>query len=521
MSQSGDTKNRAAEGPSGRHAFVSMHGVTKRYGATLALSDVDFDCHPGEIHAVLGENGAGKSTLMRLLSGAIQPTAGEIRLDGNSIDLSTPRAAQQRGIVCIFQELSLSSDLTVGENILLGAPGVGWGFVPTSRLRDARAVLDRIGGREIDLSTLVGDLSLAERQQVEITKAIWRDPKLLILDEATSALTANIVDKVFALLREARDKGVSILFISHRFHEVEAIADRISVFRSGRHIRTFEAGALSQREIIDLMIGQPIGELFPPRSPESSAQTVLEVKDLSVAGDFEEINLIARRGEIIGIGGLDGQGQAKFMQALFGIIRGVTGELVIHGETCRITSPQRAKSRKIGLAMLPEDRKTEGLIPSMSIRENVEMAALGRHPFGLFDFDNGISETVYTSFIDELELVYSSFDAPISSLSGGNQQKIALIKWLALAPGCLLLLDPTRGIDVKTKAQIYRLMRRLSADGMAVVLLSTDYDELVHLCDRVSIFYKRRVASVLQGETLTPDRVLSSSMGLSVEPDAA
>ena len=514
MSQRADSARTVEEKPAPSPPLVSMRGVGKRYGATTALSEVDFSCHRGEIHAVLGEDGAGKSTLMKLLSGVVAPTTGEIFVEGQPVSLPTPSAAQKRGIVCMFQELSLSPDLTVGENILLGAPGAGWGFVPTSSLHKARSLLDQIGGEDIELSTLVAHLSLAEKQQVEIAKVLLRDPQLLILDEATSALNSHIVDKVFALIRGLRDEGTSILFISHRFHEVEAIADRVSVFRSGRHVRTFAAGTLSQREIINLMIGQPLEELFPPRQAERSGETVLEVKGLSAGDDFAAIDLIAQRGEIIGLGGLDGQGQTKFMQALFGLLDGVQGEIIIRGKTRSIRSPKRAKSRDFGLAFVPEDRKSEGLIPALSIRENMEMAALGRHPYGLLHLDSGIADSTYLDLIGELELVYSSLDAPIASLSGGNQQKVALIKWLALAPDCLLLLDPTRGIDVKTKGQIYRLLRRLSTAGMAVVLLSTDYDELVQLCDRVSIFYRGRITSVLEGETLTPERVVSASMGL-------
>ena len=501
--------------------FVTMHGVTKRYGATVALEDVAFSCTAGEIHAVLGENGAGKSTLMKLLAGVIRPTEGHIAIDGREVRLTSTAVAQGLGIVCIFQELSLSPDLTVGENILLGAPGVGWGVLPRGRLTRARALLDRIGGEGIDLRRRVADLTLGERQQVEIVKGLIRDPRLLILDEATSALTASVVEKVFGLMRELRDQGVSILFISHRFHEVDALADVVSVFRSGRHIRTFPNHSLSHGEIINLMIGQRMDELFPPRLDRAPGSPVLEVEDLRLDGEFDGISLTVRHGEILGLGGLDGQGQTKVLQALFGCMKRVGGTVRVNGRACEIASPRHAKSREIGLALVPEDRKTEGLIPGMSIRENLEMAALGRHPLGLLARPNGIGEDTYRDLMGELELVFGHLDDPVTSLSGGNQQKIALIKWLALSPECLLLVDPTRGIDVKTKAQIYRLLRRLAADGMAVVLLSTDYDELVQLCDRVAIFYQGRVSRELAGEALTPEGVIAASMGLREAGDAA
>ncbi|KAJ55465.1 sugar ABC transporter ATP-binding protein [Actibacterium mucosum KCTC 23349] len=493
-------------------AFVAMKGVSKLYGATKALTGVDFACEPGQIHAVLGENGAGKSTLMKLMSGVIQPTEGVIELNGTPVTLPSPRAAQAAGIVCMFQELSLAADLSVGENILLGAPGTGWGFLPRGRLARARKLLDRIGGEAIALGARIEALTLGERQQVEIVKALMRAPKLLILDEATSALTSTIVDKVFDVLRELKAQGVAILFISHRFHEVEAIADRVSVFRSGQHIDSFAAGSRSQAQIIDLMIGQPMDELFPPRNAGDIGDEVLKVEGLRLPGGFEDINLTARHGEIVGIGGLDGQGQGKFLQALFGIMKGVQGRIEVNGVPRSITSPRDAASA--GIAFVPEDRKTEGLIPNMSIGENLQLSALSRFRGGLIGRGNGIDPAAYDALIAELELKFAGLDAPVSSLSGGNQQKVALIKWLALAPDCLLLLDPTRGIDVKTKAQIYRLMRRLSAQGMAVVLLSTDYDELVNLCDRVLVFYNGQIARSLSGDALTPEAVVAASMGV-------
>lgn len=493
--------------------FVAMKGVSKTYGATKALTEVDFTCRQGEIHAVLGENGAGKSTLMKLLSGVIAPTEGVIEMNGRAVVLPSPRAAQAAGIVCMFQELSLASDLSVGENILLGAPGTGWGLMPRGALAQARVMLDRIGGEDIALNARAEALTLGERQQVEIVKALMRSPKLLILDEATSALTSHIVDKVFDVLRELRDQGVAILFISHRFHEVEAIADTVSVFRSGRHIDSFPAGSRTQGQIIDLMIGQPMDALFPPRDAGAIGDAVLQVDGLSLSGAFQGINLTARRGEIVGLGGLDGQGQGKFLQALFGIMKGVEGQIAVNGVQRRITSPRAAADA--GIAFVPEDRKTEGLIPGMSIHENMQLSALGRYTGGLIGRGNGIAPAVYADLIAELELKFSGPGAPVTSLSGGNQQKVALIKWLALSPDCLLLLDPTRGIDVKTKAQIYRLMRRLSAAGMAVVLLSTDYDELVNLCDKVLVFYNGRVAATLSGDGLTPEAVVAASMGVS------
>lgn len=501
--------------------FLEMRGVSKFFGGTPALNRVDFSCQAGEVHAILGENGAGKSTLMKLLAGSLTPNEGEILLEGKPTRMVSPGFAQSKGIICMFQELSLSPDLTVGENIILGANGAKFGFYKKDRLSNARQLLDFIHGDHISFADRISSLSLAERQQVEIVKAFARDPRLIILDEATSALTATVVKKVFELVRGARDSNTTVLFISHRFHEVEEIADRISVFRSGEHVKTFPAGELSRDEIIHLMIGQPLQHLYPEKIPVLNDETLIDIKAFTIEGCFRDIDLKARRGEIIGIGGLDGQGQQEFMIALFGVIRGLQGTLTINDQDRSIRSPKKAKSRDIGLALSPEDRKTEGLIPDMSIKENMQLAALGRHPFGLLTLGSGIEHEEYMQLIDELELVYSSLGQKMTSLSGGNQQKVALIKWLVLNPSCILLVDPTRGIDVKTKAQIYKILRKLSQGGKAVILLSTDHEELVRLCDRVAVFYNGRIARNLEGSDLTSENVVSASMGLSGEQRAA
>lgn len=497
--------------------LIALAGISKTYGAVTALRDVDFTCEAGTIHAILGENGAGKSTLMKLLSGVIAPTSGTIRLDGVPVGFSGTRDAANHGIVCMFQELSLMPSLTVGDNIVLARPRTMFGFVRRAAYRDAAACLAMIGAERIRLDSLISELTLAERQLVEIAKALYQKPRLLILDEATSALGADAVERVFSVIRRLRDQGTCVLFISHRFHEVHALADRISVFRNGAHVKTFSAGTVDHQGIVSLMIGQSMEQLFPQRRPAVPADVapLLSVRHMSWAGELDDVTFDVRPGEIYGLGGLEGQGQQRVLEAIFGILNGVSGAVEIAGKPFNRRSPFRAKAADVGIAFIPEDRKTEGMIPGLSIEDNMRLAGIGRD--GILSSDNVAREAHYEALLHRLELVYGQMSDPVSSLSGGNQQKVLLAKWLALKPRCLLLLDPTRGIDVKTKAQIYQLLSDLADAGVAIVLQSTDYEELVHLCARVAVFYHGRIARELSGDTLTPENLISAAMGLGSE----
>lgn len=488
---------------------VRLSGVSKIYGATRALSDVDFACYGGEIHAILGENGAGKSTLIKLMSGVIQPTEGSIEVDGQVSILASPAKAVARGLVCMFQELSLVPDLTVRENLMLGAPGTGLGWLNSGVIPRAKAILEQIDGESIRLSKRVADLSLAERQQVEIAKALTRNPRLLILDESTSALNASVVEKVFRLIRAERDRGVGVLFISHRFHEIEALADRVSIFRNGSHIETFDNGVYDYGSIISKMVGQRIDDVFPEKPPANpNADEVLRLKGYGWAHRFNDVSVVLRKGQITGLGGLDGQGQSEVLMGLFGLLKNTSGEVNINGKKVSIKDPKRAKAPDLGIALVPEDRKTEGLILELSIARNLELAALGVEGIDAAD------TSIYQPFLDALELKCDSLEQPISQLSGGNQQKVALTKWLALAPRCMLLADPTRGIDVKTKTQIYSLLRRLADSGVAILLLSTDFEELIHLCDETHIFYDGEVVRHLTGSDVTAENIIAASLNI-------
>ncbi len=497
--------------------FWRMAGVSKRYGGVLALADVDFACEPG-IHAVLGENGAGKSTLIKIIAGVVQPTTGSLFLEGRQVSFPTPVAANQAGIVCIFQELSLLPDLSVADNICITDPPRHFGLIDRrAQRRRAEELLAQIGCEDVHPMERVRNLSLSRRQMVEIAKALGREPKLLILDEATSALTAADVEKVYQMLHRLREGGLAILYISHRMHEIEALADVCSVFRNGRHIETFAKGARSGDEIVQLMIGREYTQVFPAKPVRTAAaEKALEIEHLSWGDELHDISLSVGRGEIVGLGGLDGQGQRELLLALFGVLRGVDGRLRIDGHPVRITSPQQAKSAGFDMALIPEDRKAEGLMLPMSVRDNISMASISRLTRGIM-VDHARETEQIDRMIDKLAIKIGDLDDPVATLSGGNQQKVVIAKWLMTDARIILLNDPTRGIDVGTKQEMYQLLRDLADAGAAILFYSTDYDELIGCCDRVAILYDGKIVRELEGEALNEHNIVASALNLAID----
>ena len=510
--------------PPGAPAFWQMRGVSKHYGGVVALDQVDFACGRGLIHAVLGENGAGKSTLIKIIAGVVQPSAGELQLEGRPVVFPSPIDANQAGIVCIFQELSLMPDLSVADNICItdpprrGGPLGRLGMIDARRQREiARGLLARIGCDDVHPMERVRNLSLSRRQMVEIAKALGRDPKLLILDEATSALTAADVERVYEILHRLRADGLAILYISHRMHEIKALADRCSVFRNGRHIETFAKGVKSDDEIVELMIGREYRHVFPPKPVRAAAPAkVLEVERLGWGEQLHDISLSVGQGEIVGIGGLDGQGQRELLLALFGVLRGVGGRVAIDGRQVRITSPKQAKAAGHDLALIPEDRKGEGLMLPMSVRDNISMASIGQLTRGVV-VDRAEEQRRVDQMIRKLAIKAGDLDAPVATLSGGNQQKVVIAKWLMTNARIVLLNDPTRGIDVGTKQEMYQLLRELADAGTAILFYSTDYDELIGCCDRVAILYGGRIVRELEGAAITEHNIVASALNLPLE----
>ena len=497
--------------------LLTLSGIVKRYGQTVALADGALRCEAGTIHAVMGENGAGKSTLIKIISGVVSPTEGEMRLDGRPVRFKGPGDAQAQGIVCVFQELSLLPDLSVADNICITAPPRRFGLIDqAAQIAQARRLLALVGCEAIDPRERVRDLPLSRRQMVEIAKALGRNPRLLILDEATSALTADDVARVVTLLKRLRREGMAILYISHRMHEIRELADRCSVFANGRHVQTFEAGARSEDEIVRMMIGRELSQMFPPKpSLPPSAPPVLETRDLAWDTRLRGISLSVAPGEILGLGGLDGQGQREFLLALFGCLSGVAGEIRIDGVPSVFASPRQAMGEPQRLALIPEDRKTEGLMLPMTVAENITAATLSRWRRG--PLLNKAAEKAAVDEIVRRMQIKAVVDLPVSTLSGGNQQKVAIGKWLLAGPRVMLLCDPTRGIDVGTKQEIYRLLRELAAAGTAILLYTTDYDELIGVCDRVAIFYAGQITRLLTGDGITEAAIIAGALDIGAD----
>jgi ribose transport system ATP-binding protein len=495
--------------------LLELKSASKRYGGIAALTNVDFTAYAGEIHAVLGENGAGKSTLIKIAAGVTDATEGEVLVEGKRVNFRSPTEAMRAGVVCVFQELSLLPDMTVTDNLSMADPPLRGGLIDTGTQR-ARAVelLKRVGCEDVHPLELVKNLPLSRRQMVEIAKALAKKPKLLILDEATSALTSKDVVRIYEIIRQLKAEGVGILYVSHRMHEIEALADVATVFRNGRKIETFKKGERSVREIIQMMIGREVTHHYPTKPPfQDGRAPALSVSNLSWGRELNDVSFTAGKGEIVGLGGLDGQGQRELLLAMFGVLRGVQGTVTVDGQSLPLTGPKQAMKAKLPLALIPEDRKVEGLMLPMSVRDNLTLASLPQMRSGL-GIDGRKEAVAVKNMIERLQIKAPNSDDPVATLSGGNQQKVVLAKWLMTEPGVILLNDPTRGIDVGTKQEIYRLLRSLAAEGRTIVFYSTDYAELIGCCDKVLILYGGRITRELKGEECTEHNILSSALNV-------
>ena len=492
-----------------------MEDISKRYGGVRALEDAELSVQAGRIHAILGENGAGKSTLIKVMSGVVAPDRGRMILDGQEVSFASPAEANRAGIVCIFQELSLIPELSVADNVVISDPPKKFGMIDRKAQRKiAEEALARAGASDIHPSALVKDLPLSRRQMVEIAKALARKPRILILDEATSALTAADVSKVFEVLKRLRSEGLALLYISHRMHEIAELADDCTVFRNGRKIATYKAGTKTDTEVVELMIGREYQNVFPPKpATKTDLAPILECRNLGWTDRLTDINLVVRPGEVIGLGGLDGQGQRELLLALFGVLRGCTGEVLVDGQPVSLGSPAQARSERIGMALIPEDRKTEGLMLPMTVRENLAFAAMDKvSKRGIIDRE--AEDRLLDEMVKLLAIRTAGMEIPVGALSGGNQQKVVIAKWLMRHPRIILLNDPTRGIDVGTKQEIYQLLRRLADQGAAIIFYSTDYDELIGCCDRVLVLYDGAIKRELVGADITEHALIASALNI-------
>ena len=492
---------------------LELNDISKHFGGVVALDHATLQCSAGEVHGVVGQNGAGKSTLVKVLSGVVQRDAGDIRLGGQTLDFHGPGDAIASGIGMVFQELSLIPDLKVSANIFFCREPVGWlGGIRQGGLRRATlALFDQLGIEPVDPDAEIRDLSLAERQLVEIAKVVARDPKVVIFDEATSALGRREVGWFLGYARELAAQGRIVIYISHDLREIRHVSDRITVFRNGRDVGVCKASEVDTDDLVGLILGRKASGLYPPRLTEVGEEVVLEARGLRGGIRLRDVGFRLHRGEILGIGGLTGQGQGELFRGLFGV-EPLHGDTFIGGQHTHITSPRVALSHGIQLALVPEDRAAQGLVLPMSVAENLSMAVLPRlQRLGIVARQREMS--VVAEAIDRLSIVVGDISDPVMRLSGGNQQKVVLGKLLATQPRILMLFDSTRGVDVGTKAEIFGLLRQLTAKGSSVIYYSTDVDELINLSDRVLVMRLGRVEAELSGSTLTEENIIRASMG--------
>lgn len=491
---------------------VEMIGIAKHFGGVKALTNVSFAANAGEIHALMGENGAGKSTLMKTLAGAYIRDAGEIRLGGEVVDIHSPRQALNLGVTVIYQELVLAPHLSVAENIFIDHLSEGGFFLKRRHIEtEARKALAEIGFTNIDVSRPVGELSIAYQQVVEICKALTRRSKVLVLDEPTAVLTSHETEKLFELLFQLRDKGVCIIYVSHRLDEIFHICDRATVLKDGETVGTVNIGEITQHELINMMIGRELSNLFPSRHAQIG-DTVLTVQGLNAGAMVRDVSFTLRAGEVLGFAGLVGAGRTETMRAVFGADHRDCGRIVLKGREISPNSPKEAIREGIGL--LPEDRKAQGVLLEMSVRVNGTLRPDSPY-VNQFGFIDGRGEARgVQALVDQLAVKTASVESNVGDLSGGNQQKVALMKWVGMGSDVLIVDEPTRGVDVGAKIEIYNVINHLAQKGVGMIVVSSEMTELIGICDRVIVMREGRIAGEVTGDDIREDKMISLAMGL-------
>ena len=489
--------------------ILEIRSVSKRFGSTQALDGVSLALQPGEIHALLGENGAGKSTLIKIMTGVQQPDAGEILVDGQPVRIGSALDGQALGIAAIYQEPMIFPDLSVAENVFIAHRDRGRIVDRRQMHRDAQAVLDRLGVR-LDVGQPARGLTLAEQQTLEIAKAISLRVRVLIMDEPTASLSAHEVRRLFRIIAALRREGVAILFISHRMEEVFEIADRVTVLRDGRWISTRQVSDVTPDLAIRDMVGRVLEDLFR-RTPTEPGEVVLDVRDLGRDGAFSGVSFTVRAGEVLGFAGLVGARRTDVGLALFGIAPADTGEVRLDGHSITVTSPQQALER--GIAYTTEDRRELGLIFPLSIAANISLPTLRRYLSRVGLVRRAAEDASAGAFKDRLKIRAATVKAPVGTLSGGNQQKVVLSKWLNTRPRVLILDEPTRGIDVRSKAEVHQIIDELAHEGMAIILISSDLPEVLATSDRILVMREGRQMAIFDRTEATQERVLAAAMG--------
>ncbi|MGJ8585765.1 MAG: sugar ABC transporter ATP-binding protein [Marinosulfonomonas sp.] len=486
-------------------ALLELEGISKSFAGIQVLGDVDFDIRPGEVHALMGENGAGKSTLIKVIAGAHEPTSGILKIDGKEHQSLTSREAAEAGIATVYQELLLFPDLSVAENVFYGhAPKTKWGTLDWTKMRrESRRLLDSLDSHDLDVDAKVGTLSVANRQRVEIAKALSQNARVLIMDEPTAALADADVRRLIEVVRTLRERGVGIIYVSHKLSEVFELADRVTVLRDGALIGTKPIEEVTEKILVSMMVGRDIDQLFPKPTP-NIGETLLRVRDLSFGDRVQDVSFDLRKGEILGVAGLVGSGRTELALTLFGVTPATAGTIEVDGKQVTIRTPRQA--RDMGIAYVPEDRGLQGLVRPMTIAQNNSMASVKDVSNGLFiDFKKEIQNAA-----DSIAKLGTRAQGPeqiVGELSGGNQQKVVVGKWLATNPRILIVDEPTRGIDVGAKSEIHALIGRLAQEGMAVIMISSELPEAIGMADRVLVMHGGRMVTILDREDATPESV--------------
>jgi ribose transport system ATP-binding protein len=494
----------------GSPALLEMRGITKAFPGVVALRDVDFDLRAGEVHVLVGENGAGKSTLIKILSGVHRADRGMIFLEGREVHIGSPREAQHAGISTVYQEFNLIPQLRVDENLFLGQEPAGpFGWI--DRIRRARAAESLLRSLEVPVgvSARVRTLGVAEQQLVEIAKALSREARIFVMDEPTAALTAHEIQRLFRAIRRLTARGVGVIYISHRLEELEEIGDRVTILRDGQRVATADVRALSVDEIIRMMVGREVREKYP-KVAVPIGEEVLRVEGLSRRGVLHDVSFVLRRGEIVGIAGLVGAGRTELAMTLFGAVPADSGTITVKGRPLRLRSPRDAI--RAGMALLPEDRKRQGLILVQPVATNITLPSVSRLVrWGLLDRRQvrGIAQR----FVTALRIATPSLDRRVVYLSGGNQQKVVLAKWLTARSEVVIFDEPTRGIDVGAKIEVYQLMTELVQRGAGVLMISSELPEVLGMSDRVLVMRRGRLTAEFRREDATAERVMAAALG--------
>ena len=490
---------------------LEMTGIVKRFPGVLAVNGAGLDLRPGEVHCLVGENGAGKSTLMKILAGAQPMDEGEIRIEGEPVHISSPHHAQRLGISMIYQEFNLSPYLSVAENIFLGRePRIGrTPFIHARKMRrDAREILDRIRV-DLDVRRPVNECSVAQQQMIEIAKALSFNSKIIVMDEPSATLTDHELEALFDLIRELRSQGIGMIYISHRLEEIFHIGDRITVMRDGEHVATRPVSEVSRDDIIRMMVGRELKDEFPKEVFDRGEER-LRVEALTRRGAFEDVSFSLHEGEIVGLTGLVGAGRTEVARAIFGADRMDAGQVYLDGAPVAVRSPQEAIRRGIGL--LTEDRKNQGLVLGMAVRENTTLGNLSSLVRWLF-VNRRKERAVTDSYVADLQIKTPSIEQTAQNLSGGNQQKVVLAKWLFTQSRVLIFDEPTRGIDVGAKVEIYRLMNDLVRQGVCILMISSELPEVLGMCDRILVMHEGHLAGELGRSEATQERIMQLATG--------